>query len=355
MTTRDTTRRPGTGHAPAAGHVPTVEESDEPKMVDVFSDTGLDTELATNPSGVAIAELGDADPRIVTLTADLSTVIAEFRERHPERYIELGIAETNSVSVAAGLAASGFRPYIFSMSPFGVLKCAEQLRTDAAYNHLPVRLVGRLTGLAMGFFGTSHHAVEDIAVARAITNMTVIAPADSHSVLSLMRSTVDLDGPVYLRIAEGPEPVYEEPPTYRPGKWLRVRDGADVSLVGHGMGVGLAVRAAAELAGEGIEAEVLDAAWLKPFDEEAIVDSARRTGRILTVEDHNEVGGLTGLVAEVVGRNGISAQLGHVALPDEDLAVGVPAELYERYGLTVPNVVAKARALLGRRAARDGS
>lgn len=346
MTTQRTTRE--TALQADAVDVPTVQESDEPKMVDVFSDTGLDTELATNPAGVVIAELGDADPRIVTLTADLSTVIADFRERHPERYIELGIAETNSVSVAAGLAASGFLPYVFSMSPFGVLKCAEQLRTDAAYNHLPVRLVGRLTGLAMGFFGTSHHAVEDLAVARAITNLTVIAPADSQSAVSLLRSTVDLDGPVYFRIAEGPEPVYEEPPAYRHGRWMRVRDGSDVTLAGHGMGVGLAVRAAAALAGDGIEAEVLDAAYLKPFDEEAIVGSAGRTGRILTVEDHSVVGGLAALVAEVVGRNGIGAELGAVALPDEDLAVGVPAELYERYGLTVPNVVARARALLGR-------
>jgi transketolase len=182
-------------------------------MVDVFSDVEIDTALATNPAGVAIAELADHNANILTLTADLGAVLADFRSRHPERYVELGIAETNSISVAAGLATCGYLPYVFSMSPFGVLKCAEQLRTDAAYNHLPLRLVGRLTGLAMGFFGTSHHAVEDIAVARAITNLTVVAPADSQSVLSLMRSTETTEGPVYLRIAEGALPVYEEPPT----------------------------------------------------------------------------------------------------------------------------------------------
>ena len=189
-----------TGDVNAEGSADT--ESDGPKMRDVFSDVDLDTAIATNPAGFAIAELGVRDPRILTLSADLGAALADFRKRTSGRYIELGIAETNSISVAAGLAASGFTPYVFSMAAFGVLKCAEQLRTDAAYNRLPVRLVGRMTGLAMGLFGTSHHAVEDIAMARAITGLSVIAPADPQSVLSLMRSTLDCEGPVYIRVSE---------------------------------------------------------------------------------------------------------------------------------------------------------
>ncbi|HXZ63804.1 MAG TPA: transketolase C-terminal domain-containing protein [Streptosporangiaceae bacterium] len=314
-------------------------------MVDVFTDTEIETAVAANPAGYAIAALADADPRVLTLSADLSSPLAEFRERHPGRYIELGIAETNSVSVAAGLAASGFVPYIFSMSPFGVLKCAEQLRTDAAYNHLPVRLVGRLSGLAMGFFGTSHHAVEDIAVARSITNMTVVAPADASAVVSLMRSTAALDGPVYLRIPERPPTVYRAAPTFGYGRWLRLRTGADVSLIGHGLGVGLAVGAAAALAAQGIEADVYDAAYLKPFDEAALVQTAARTGRVVTVEEHSEIGGLASIVAEVVGRHRLTVALGAVALPDADLEVGIPADLYEYYGLTVPGVVTAALEL----------
>jgi transketolase len=314
-------------------------------MVDVFSDAELDTALAANPAGYAIAELADHDPRILTLTADLSSVLADFRERHPGRYIELGIAETNSVSLAAGLAASGYLPYIYSMAPFGVLKCAEQLRTDVAYNHLPVRLVARLSGLAMGFFGTSHHAVEDIAVARAITNMTVIAPADSNAVLSLMRSTAGLDGPVYIRISEGTPSVYGTVPAFSRGQWLQLRSGNDVTLVGHGLGVGLAVQAATELAGEGIRADVFDAAYLKPFDEAALVASATRTGRVVTIEDHNEIGGLASIVAEVAGRRKLAVDLRNVGLPDADLEVGVPAVLYEHYGLTVRGVVTAALEL----------
>lgn len=328
------------------------------RMVDVFSDTDIETAVAANPAGFAVAELADGDPRVVTMTADLSTVLAEFRERHPGRYFELGIAETNSVGVAAGLAASGYLPYIYSMAPFGMLKCAEQLRTDVAYNHLPVRLVARLTGLAMGFFGTSHHAVEDVAVARAITNMTVVAPADANAALSLMRSTAGLDGPVYIRISEDPPKVYDTVPVFARGEWLRLREGDDLTLVGHGMGVGLAVRAAEELAAEGVQADVYDAAYLKPFDEAALVRSAARTGRVVTVEEHNEIGGLASIVAEVAGRNKLAVDLRNVGLPDADLEVGTPAELYEHYGLTVGGVLAAARELVETdrpaRSAREG-
>lgn len=315
-------------------------------MVDVFSDTDLQTALASNPAGYAVTELASADPRIVALTADLGNVLAEFRERFADRYIELGIAETNSVSLAAGLAACGFLPYIYSMAPFGVLKCAEQLRTDVAYNHLPVRLVARLSGLAMGFFGTSHHAIEDVAIARTLPNLTVVAPADGRAVLALMRATATLAGPVYVRVSENTEPVYDTTPEFGYGRWPRLRSGSDVTLAGHGMGVGLAVRAADRLAAQGIRADVYDAAYLKPFDEAAIVESAGRTARVVTIEDHTRTGGLASIVVEVAARHRMAAGLAHVALPDEDLEVGVPAELYEYYGLTVDGVVAAALELI---------
>lgn len=316
------------------------------KMVDVFSDIDRDTALKANPSGYAITELAAQDDRIVTLTADLSNVLAEFRKAFPERYIELGIAETNSVSLAAGLASCGFVPYIFSMAPFGVLKTAEQLRTDADYNHLPVRLVGRLSGLAMGYFGTSHYAVEDLAIARTMANTTVVAPADPNGVLALMRATANIAGPVYIRIAEATEPVYDEVPDIALGQWPRLREGTDITLAGHGMGVGLAMGAAKVLADQhGISADVYDAAFLKPHDEAAIVASASRTGKVLTIEDHLEIGGLGSLVAETVARHKLAVDLMQAALPDKDLEVGVPAELYEYYGLTVNGVVAKALEL----------
>jgi transketolase len=316
-------------------------------MVDVFSDIDRDTALKANPSGYAITEVAAEDDRILTLTADLSNVLADFRKAFPDRYVELGIAETNSVSLAAGLASCGYVPYIFSMSPFGMLKCAEQWRTDVDYNHLPVRLVGRLSGLAMGYFGTSHYAVEDIAIARTLANTTVVAPADSNAVLSLMRSTAGLAGPAYIRIAEAADPVYDEVPEFGYGQWPRLRQGGDITLAGHGMGVGLAVQAADVLRTEhGIEADVYDGGYLKPYDEAAIVDTASRTGKVLTIEDHTVNGGIGAIVAETVARRGIRAGLAQAALPDEDLEVGVPAELYEYYGLTVAGVVARALELV---------
>ncbi|MBO0802502.1 MAG: hypothetical protein J2P25_05440 [Nocardiopsaceae bacterium] len=314
-----------------------------PKMVDVFSDVERETALAANPSGYAVTELAAADPRVVTLTADLSNTLAEFREKFPGRYIELGIAETNSVSLAAGLATCGYLPYIFSMAPFGVLKCAEQLRTDVDYNHLPVRLVGRLSGLAMGYFGTSHYAVEDIAIARTLNNTTVVAPADALSAVALMRSTAELEGPAYIRIAEQAPPVYDKKPAYERGEWLPLRSGGDVTLIGHGLGVSLAVAAADLLAeAHGIEADVLDAAYLRPFDAGALAGSAARTGRVLTVEDHSVTGGLGSLVAEALTARRLAVALECAGLPAEDLEVGVPADLYEYYGLTAAGVAAKA-------------
>ena len=318
----------------------------EKKMVDVFSDTDRDTALKANPSGYAVTEIAAGDDRVLTMTADLSNTLAEFREAFPDRYIELGIAETNSVSVAAGLAACGYVPYIFSMSPFGVLKTAEQWRTDADYNHLPVRLVGRLSGLAMGYFGTSHYAVEDIAIARTFANTTVVSPADQNAVLALMRSTAAVAGPVYIRIAEAVDPVYDTVPDIPRGTWPRLREGGDLTLAAHGMGVGLAVQAAEVLASEhGISADVYDGGYLKPFDEAAIVDTAARTGKVLTIEDHTVNGGIGAIVAETVARHKIVADLAQCALPDVDLEVGVPAELYEYYGLTVAGVVARALEL----------
>jgi transketolase len=321
----------------------------EKKMVDVFSDIDRETAMTVNPAGYAVTELGAADERIVTLAADMSNTIADFIERFPGRYIEVGIAETNSVSLAAGLASTGLIPYIYSMSPFGMLKTCEQWRTDVDYNHLPVRLVGRLSGLAMGYFGTSHYAVEDIAIARTMNNTVVLSPADPASCISLMRSTAGLPNPVYIRIAEAVEKVYDEAPEYEFGTWPRLRSGTDVTLVGHGMGTGLAAQAAALLyEHDSIESDVFDAAYLRPYDEAALLASAGKTGRVLTVEEHSVVGGLGTIVAETVARAGLSVRLDTVALPDKDLEVGVPAELYEYYGLTPANVAARARALVGR-------
>lgn len=313
-------------------------------MEDVFSDEGQASSM--NLLGSALADLVDRHDDVVVISADLGSTLSDLRERHPERYVELGIAETNTISVAAGMAASGLRPYVLAFAPFGMIKCAEQIRTDLAATMMPVTLVTRLSGLAMGYFGTSHHAVEDLAIARSITNLTVMTPADNNATLGLLEASHDERGPVLLRVSEATATVHPSVPTLQRGRFLRVRDGRDLTIIGTGTGVGCALGAAAALEEQGISARVLDAAYIKPLDEDAILAAARETGAVLTVEEHNVVGGLGSAVAEVLGRHGAATPLGVVALPDEDLEVGVPAELLAHYGLTVEGVTARALSLV---------
>lgn len=319
-------------------------ETTPAQMEDVFSEEGNAT--STNNLGKAVFEMVATHTDTVVLSADLGTNVPEIRETYPERYIELGIAETNAISVAAGMAASGFRPYVLAFAPFGMLKCAEQIRTDWAATMLPARFITRLSGLAMGYFGPSHHAIEDLAIARSITNLTVTTSADNNATIGLLRATYDTAGPVLIRVSEGAREVYAEPPTFEPGKFFRLREGSDITIIGTGVGTGCAVQAAENLATQGVEATVLDAAYLKPLDVDAIVAAAASTSAILTVEEHLDIGGLSSAVAETLGRRGIVTRFASVALPDEDLEVATPAVLLEHYGLTPEGVTQRALQLL---------
>ncbi|MCK9541391.1 MAG: transketolase family protein [Novosphingobium sp.] len=317
---------------------------------DVFSFTAGEAEVEGGESiGAVLARLGDEREDIVIVSPDLSTapVAGLFAARHPERTFDCGIAEANAMSIAAGLAASGFIPFVVQMGAFSALKCGEQIRTDMAYTQLPVRILSAWSGLAMGYFGTSHHAVEDIAITRSITGLTVVAPSDPQSATALLRSTLDHRGPVFFRIGSGDEGhLHDKPPAMPRGKFLRLREGSRATIIATGMATHWAIAAADILAGEGICVRVLDAVYLKPLDEEAILAAARDTGGILTVEEHNVVGGLGTAVADVLARNGVAGRLGVHGLPDEDLLVGQPPELYAHYDLTPQGVAAKVRELL---------
>jgi transketolase len=335
---------------PEAGKGQTASQT-APQMENVFTEE--DTQRAPRRSAVVgqeLLRLVEERADVVVLSADMGNAVGELRDRHPDRYYELGIAETNTVSVAAGMASCGLIPYVVSMGPFGAIKCAEQLRADIASTRLPVRFVARLSGLAMGFFGASHHAVEDIAIARSITNLTLAAPSDENAAAALLRSTVDHDGPVFLRVSEGGgTEVYADVPVIERGRFVEVRSGTDATIIATGVGVGAALGAAHLLEPEGVSLAVLDAAYLKPLDEEAILQAAEATGAILTVEEHNVTGGLGSAVAEVLGRHRVAVDLRIHGLPDDDLDVGIPAALLERYGLTPAGVADQVRALLSRR------
>jgi transketolase len=306
---------------------------------------------AGNVVGSTLAALADEGHDIVVVSADMGGAVGELRSRHPDRYFDFGIAETNTMSVAAGLAASGITSFVLAMGPFGILKCAEQIRTDLASTHMPVRIIARSSGLAMGFFGTSHHAVEDIAIARSITGMTITAPSDNHAVEGLIRSTLDHPGPVYIRMSAPSLPgaeavVYPDLPTFERGRFRTVRAGSDLTVIAVGNMVQASLVAAEALAAEGISLNVIDAVYIKPLDEEAIAGAAEATGRILTVEEHNEVGGLGSAVAEVIARRRLPAAIDIFALPDEDLKVALPGVLLPHYNLTPSGIADRARKLL---------
>ena len=301
--------------------------------------------------GDELAAMGETRPEILVLTADLmfSNATNAFRDKFPDRFINTGIAEQNMMSVAAGLAAAGFKPYVATFASFASLLCAEQVRTDLAYTKMPVRIIAHHAGISMGFYGTSHHAVEDIAVMRAIGNMTVVSPCDGAAVRGVLRSTVDVDGPVYIRVGRGAEkPVYDIVPSFDHGRFVRLREGTDATVIATGVGVRAALDAADLLARDGVSIRVLDAVYLKPLDREAVLAAARETGALLTVEEHNPHGGLGGAVAEVLAEAGLGVKFARHALPDGYALVAPPTHLYRHYGLTGEGVQAALMGLLFR-------
>ncbi len=303
-------------------------------------------------AGTVLADLADNDPRVVVLTADLmySNRTSDFRDRHPARFFNVGIAEQNMVTMAAGMATLGFIPYVASFASFVGLLCAEQLRTDLAYPGMRVRVLAHHAGISLGFYGTSHHATEDLGLLRSMANMAVVCPCDGPSTARALVTTVEHDGPIYFRLGRGREPdVYQEDDSrFAFGKVTTLRPGSDVTIVANGIGVPVAVEAADELTTQGIDAGVLDAHTLRPFDQETICTAAESTRRVLVVEEHNIYGGVASACADAL----IDARIGgvkleRVGLPADDYAlIGPPTHLYAHYGLDADGIEQRVRALL---------
>ena len=299
--------------------------------------------------GKALVQLGEGDDRVVAVTADVpvSTRLAEFRSRWPERTFNFGIAEQNMMGAAAGLARAGKIPFVSCYAIFAALRAAEQVRTDIAYPNLPVRICVSHSGISLGQAGPTHHSLEDIAVLRSMANMTVIVPADSLSAALAVRATADLSGPAYVRLSRAVEPtVYEALDDFVIGRARTVREGSDLTIIACGAAVGNALQAAQILASAGIEAGVVDMATVKPLDKEAVLAAIETTGAILTVEEHNIVGGLGSAVAEVIAESNRSVRFRRVGIPDTyTLAASYP-ELQRHYSLDGEGIAGRARALL---------
>ncbi|MDF1586265.1 transketolase family protein [Marinimicrococcus flavescens] len=301
--------------------------------------------------GEELGDLAERDERIVVLTADLASAnrTVEFKARHPERFFDFGIAEKNMVTAAAGMAACGHVPFAATFASFLGILCAEQIRTDCAYPNLPVRLVAHHSGISMGFYGTSHHAVEDLAMMRTIAGLTVVCATDASMLRAILRASLDRPGAMYIRLGRGRDPeVYKAPPAdFAFGRAIRLREGKDLTIIATGAEVYPALGAAEKLAGQGISARVVDMHTISPLDREEIRAAAAETGAILTVEEHNVTGGLGSAVAEVLVECERVPFRRH-GIPDEFALIGPPAALYAHYRLDSDGIAGEALALLGR-------
>jgi transketolase len=304
-------------------------------------------------AGQVLADLADRDDRIVVLTADLmySNRTSDFASRHPDRFLNVGIAEQNMLTVAAGLATFGFIPYAASFASFVGLLGAEQLRTDLAYPGLLVRVLAHHAGISLGFYGTSHHATEDLGLLRSMAGMTVVCPCDANSTAWALRATVELDGPVYFRLGRGREPdVYDEDMAaeLELGRLATVRDGDDIAIVANGITVAPALAAAERLATEhGVEGAVVDAHTVRPFDSDGLCRLAARTGRLLVAEEHNIIGGVASACADALVDGGVSGvSMKRLGLPaDEYSLIGPPTALYKHYGMDSDGILAAGLTL----------
>jgi transketolase len=297
--------------------------------------------------GTAIARLGE-DPRIVVLTGDLrdSTRTEDFAQSYPERFIECGIAESNMIGVASGLALSGKVPWACSFSCF-VAGRFEQVRLSVAYQEANVRIVGTHSGIGVGEDGYSQMALEDMALMRTLPNMAVINPADAVETAAAVEFLVDHEGPAFLRLTrQGVEDVSRDGYTFELGKAVRLREGGDVAILATGAPVGEAMKAAEKLEADGISAAVVNVHTIAPLDEEAVLEAASSTRAIVTVEDHSVRGGLGGAVAEVLAsRNGSRAALHRIGMMTFGES-GTTAELYAKYGLDAEGIARSTEGFL---------
>jgi len=298
--------------------------------------------------GNALAEFG-ADNRIVVLDADLSksTKTDTFKKKYPERFFNMGIAEGNMMTVAAGISTCGKVVFASSFAIFAAERACEQVRNSICYPKLNVKIGATHAGLSVGEDGASHQSVEDMAIMRSMPNMVVISPADAVEARCAVKAAIEYDGPVYLRLGRLAVPVLYDESSYefKMGKGVTLSEGNDVSIIATGLMVHTALEAKDALAGEGIKARVINIHTIKPIDSEIIVKAAKETGAIVTVEEHNVYGGLGSAVAEVLVQN-YPAPVKMVGVQDKFGKSGKPAELMEKYGLTAKDIIEKAKEVM---------
>ena len=298
-----------------------------------------------------LTELAKRDPRIMFVTGDLGFMALEsFRDAVPEQFYNAGVSEANMIGMAAGLAMAGRRVFVYSIIPFTTLRVYEFIRNDVCYHRLPVTVVGVGAGYAYSNQGATHHATEDLAVMRALPGMTVVSPCDPLEVGAAVRALVLLDGPAYLRLGKVGEPIlHHEPPPFRLGRAITLREGRHVTIIATGSILGTVIKAATMLNELGISTRVLSMPTIKPIDLEAIRAASDETKAIVTVEEHSVIGGLGSAVAEVLAELGSHPRFKRLGIGDRFMEVaGSQQYLLSLHGLNVEGIVRAVREIHGR-------
>ena len=293
--------------------------------------------IATRESyGNALAQYGAQYPNLVVLDADLAaaTKTSIFRKAFPDRHIDCGIAECNMVGIAAGLATTGKIPFVSSFAMFAAGRAFEQIRNSVGYPHLNVKIGATHAGISVGEDGATHQCNEDIALMRTIPGMVVINPSDDVEAKAAVKAAIDHDGPVYLRFGRLAVPVINDNPDYKfeIGKGVLLREGTDLTIVATGLCVAGALEAAEKLAAEGVSAEVINIHTIKPLDRELVIKSAKKTGKVVTTEEHSIIGGLGGAVCEALAEEAPTKVL-RIGVKDVFGESGPAAALLKKYQL----------------------
>lgn len=295
--------------------------------------------------GLGLVKAGEENPNVVVLCADLteSTRVILFKEKFPDRFVQMGVAEQNMASVAAGMAAMGKIPFIASYAMFSPGRNWEQLRTTVCYNNVNVKIGGAHAGVSVGPDGATHQAIEDIAITRPIANMTVLVPCDMYEAAKATYAASKREGPVYIRLAREKTPVMSVPDTpFEIGKaeiFWREAEGSkpDVAVIACGPLVHNAILAASDLEKEGMNIRVINNPSIKPMDEETIIQAAKDAGAVVTVEEHQIMGGMGSAVAEVLARN-YPVPIEFIGVQNRFGESGAPEELIERFGMGVSHI-----------------
>lgn len=291
--------------------------------------------------------LGETDEKVVVLDADLAgaTQTAKFKQKHPDRFFDCGIAEQNMIGIASGLSLSGFTVFASSFAMFASGRAYEQIRNSVGYPHLNVKIGATHGGISVGEDGASHQCNEDLALMRTIPGMTIIVPSDDIESKAAVRAAIETDGPFYLRFGRFAVPVINDRPDYKfeVGKGIVLREGTDVTIAATGLCVSSALDAAEKLAADGISAEVINFHTIKPLDKELLIASAKKTGKVVTAEEHSVIGGLGGAVCEALSEAAPTPVL-RIGIQDVFGESGPAAELLHKYQLDGEGIYDQVKA-----------